>query len=376
MSRNSYQMLGLMSGTSGDGLDMACCEFNFGSHWSHRLIKSKTSLFPEKLGEKLNQAHVLNGADLAILDRDFGKWMGEQVHYFCTSESLNPLAIASHGHTVFHQPQNRTSLQIGNGWDMLIASGIPVINDFRNLDIALGGQGAPLVPVGDRLLFADMDFCLNLGGICNISMEVSGERKAFDICPFNLLLNRVIQKIGLPFDDGGKLARSGKLIPEFLKALDSVPFYTQKGAKSLGREDLEKDFFPLLNNLNDPEEDILFTIVNHYAGQISNVILSHLNGSESKKLLATGGGAYHRFFMESLAQNLKGKVTIVDASPELIEFKEAIVFAFLGVLRLRGENNCLASVTGAKRDSCGGTMYGLGENMTLEVSHSGPIKSH
>lgn len=352
-----YPMIGLMSGTSGDGLDIAYVRFEFQGHWGFSIEHTQTVPFPTDLGKKLSAAHLCSGLDLAQLDVDFGKWMGTQVKVFCEKFNLKPNAVASHGHTVFHQPGSGLSLQIGNGWAIHQACGLPVINDFRMRDVQLGGQGAPLVPIGDRLLFPEADFCINLGGISNISMEHSKERIAFDCSPFNLLLNAEAKKLGREFDAGGEIARSGSVSEPLLSALNQVAFYASTAAKSLGREDLERDFFPLISASNISPADTLATLVEHFAFQIGKVIASYSH-SNSPKVLITGGGAYNTFFIERLAFHLKNKWEHLSADSDWIEFKEALIFAFLGVLRLRGEVNCLASVTGASQDSCGGSIFG------------------
>lgn len=357
MTNPSYQIIGLMSGTSGDGLDLAYCEFQKQENWSFEILESSTIPFPEKLGHQLMHSHLLSALELAILDVDFGKWMGEQVKDFCEDREIKPLAVCAHGHTVYHQPEKGLSLQIGNGWALHLASGLQVINDFRMLDVSLGGQGAPLVPIGDQLLFPQIDYCINLGGIANISMDQSGKRIAYDCCPFNLLLNSQANLLGAPFDRDGNWAREGSVDLALLQDLNQLPFYANKNPKSLGREDIEQDFMPLIADSLLSEKDILCTLVEHYAIQIAAVILAHPQPNPPSVLI-TGGGAYNRYFIERLDYHLEGKWKQYQASSELIEFKEALIFGFLGVLKLRGEVNALASVTGASRDSCGGTVFG------------------
>ncbi|WP_075348914.1 anhydro-N-acetylmuramic acid kinase [Algoriphagus marinus] len=357
MNHSSYTVIGLMSGTSGDGLDLALCEFNKDSSWSFQILEAETSPFPKTLELDLMRSHTLSGLELSILDVRFGNWMGEQVNQFCKKYRCKPDAICSHGHTVYHQPEKGLSLQIGNGWALYQQTGIKVINDFRMLDVQLGGQGAPLVPIGDELLFPEMDFCINLGGIANISMNWEGKRIAFDTCPFNLLLNPQAKILGADYDDQGKWASEGKVDQNLLKGLNSISFYKKNSAKSLGREDLEKDFLPLISASQASEKDILATLIDHYAFQISTVI-KDFSSNANPKVLLTGGGAYNEFFIQSLENHLNAAITILKTAPQLIEFKEALIFGFLGVLRLRGEINCLSSVTGADRDSSGGMIFG------------------
>ena len=357
MSSTQYTMIGLMSGTSGDGLDIAYCSYSLQDQWSYDILDAITIPFPEDLGQKLRNCHKLSALDLMLLDVDFGKWMGEKVKEYCGEKQITPMAVCSHGHTVFHQPTKGLSLQIGNGWALHQGCELRVINDFRMKDVQLGGQGAPLVPIGDRLLFPKINFCINLGGIANISMESDDKRVAFDTCPFNLLLNEQANAMGADYDKNGAWAREGQLDPTLFKALNALPYYSKSDAKSLGREDLEKEYNPLIRSSGLSERDILHTLIEHYAFQLANVIKQH-SRLEMPSVLITGGGAYNAYFIERLGVQLEGKWVNKKATSKLVEFKEALVFGFLGVLRLRNENNCLATVTGAARDSSGGVIYG------------------
>ncbi|MCH7407802.1 anhydro-N-acetylmuramic acid kinase [Belliella sp. DSM 111904] len=350
----TYHIIGLMSGTSCDGLDIAYCRFDHNDGWGFQILEADTVTFPMDLEVKLKRAHLMSGLDLHLLDVEFGKWMGDQVKTFINLHQIQVDAIASHGHTIFHQPQQKLTLQIGNAWALHVASDKPVINDFRMLDVQLGGQGAPLVPIGDQLLFPSFSYCLNLGGIANISMDIDGRRKAFDICPFNILLNHYANQLNLPYDNGGEIAKSGIIIPEILAELNALPYYRQKDAKSLGREDLDIYFEILDRNEQNKVEDKLHTLVTHYVFQVKKSI-SNYTGN----MLITGGGAYNEYFIETLRKAFEGQIHIPDAEPTIINFKEALLFAFLGVLRLRNETNCLASVTGANKDSCGGMVIGM-----------------
>lgn len=357
--QSTYTIIGLMSGTSGDGLDIACCDFFKNETWDFKIIKAETIPFPPNLEQSLKTAHLLNAVELECLDMEFGQWMGQTCSDFCDKYKLNPMAIASHGHTVFHRPEIKLTKQIGNGFSLSESSGFPVINDFRKLDVFLGGQGAPLVPIGDAQLFQEFDFALNLGGIANISMDSNGVRLAFDTCPFNLLLNHFSLKLGKPFDEDGEFAKSGVVIPEILKTLEELPFYQQSGAKSLGRENITEDYLPVLDHIDHSPQDLLATLCEHFANCIAREVLSHTKPTSiHQKLLVTGGGAYNAFFVQRLESKIKSKVNLIIPEKQIIDFKEALVFAFLGLLRLRNENNCLASVTGASRDNCGGTVFG------------------
>lgn len=356
MTSQNYQLIGLMSGTSGDGLDVALCQFQKKNSWNYEIIQAESIPFPDSLNRNLQTSHQLTALELQLLDVDFGRWVGREVKAFCERHQANPLAVCSHGHTVFHQPQKGLSFQLGNGWAIQQTSGLKVINDFRMKDVQLGGQGAPLVPIGDRELFPEMDFCINLGGISNISMDHLGKRIAFDVSPFNLLLNPIAKCLGAEFDHSGKWASMGVVQPLLLEQLNQLDFYQQSGAKSLGREDIEQDFFPLVDRYSAENKDKLATLTEHYAIQMSRVIRQFAT-RERPKVLITGGGAYHFHFIDRLDAHLEGRWDYTQADSNLIEFKEALVFAFLGHLRLLGIDNCLASVTGARRDSCGGTIY-------------------
>ncbi|QDH78665.1 anhydro-N-acetylmuramic acid kinase [Echinicola soli] len=355
-SSKTYEAIGLMSGTSGDGLDIAHCSFQQNDRWDFKILKAETIPFPGTLAHRLLRSHLLSGEQLSMLDVDFGAWMGEQVSGFCQKHQLKPAIVCSHGHTVFHQPHLKMTKQIGSGWSLREKAGLPVINDFRSLDVALDGQGAPLAPVGDHYLFPEYDGCLNLGGIANISMIHQGQRMAFDVSPFNLLLNEVAAKKGLMYDDQGMLAAAGIINTAFLNQLNAIDFYTHTGAKSLGREEIESIFLPLLNQQNDTVENILATLVAHYTEQISRVV-QQLFPLTKHKLLVTGGGAYNAFFIGQLQNKLGNQTEVIVPDRSIVEFKEALIFAFLGVLRLKNEVNTFASVTGASKDSCGGVFY-------------------
>ncbi|WP_114748612.1 anhydro-N-acetylmuramic acid kinase [Pleomorphovibrio marinus] len=349
-----YPMIGLMSGTSGDGLDLVFTTFRKTEKWDFTLHFGDTIPFPATLQKQLKEAHFLNANDLALLDIKFGRWMGEMVKKTCQNKKIAPLAIASHGHTVFHQPDKSLTLQIGNGWALHAASGLPVINDFRSLDVQLGGQGAPLVPIGDLHLFPEAEFCLNLGGIANISIKEENEILAFDICPFNLLFNHFAQKLGKDFDENGALAKTGNENQRLFNQLESLSYYQRSGAKSLGREDIEQHYFPILEGVGLKPEDILATLTTHYVTRI----VACLEGKRGT-LMPTGGGAFNRYFISQLERRLPETIRISLPDKSIISLKEALIFAFLGALRLNGENNCLASVTGACKDSCGGLIYGF-----------------
>jgi anhydro-N-acetylmuramic acid kinase len=268
--------------------------------------------------------------------------------------------VASHGHTVFHQPENGITLQIGDGPTIFQKTGIKVINDFRKIDVLRGGQGAPLVPVGDSFLFGEFQFCLNIGGFSNISFDnVQGQREAYDICPANIVLNYLARKQGREFDDRGEIARKGVLITQWLDELNALDYYTRESPKSLGLEWVKKNIFNRSSFKNHPIESLMRTYVEHIAFQINASIKREMKknaGLNPARVLVTGGGAYHSFLIERMKNFSEGYEYIIPEN-EIIEFKEALIFAFLGVLRDRNEINIWKSVTGAMQDSSGGTVH-------------------
>lgn len=345
----SYNIIGLMSGTSADGLDIVLCNFQKdNTKWQYKVLKSQTIDYTPSQRAKLLDLHKFSATDLRKADIDFGRFSAESVNDFCKDLPYSIDFIASHGHTVFHEPALHYTLQIGDGNCIAKQTGITTIYDFRSGDIALGGQGAPLVPIGDELLFGDYDACLNLGGFSNISFRNgNGTRIAFDICPVNIIMNEYARRLGKKYDNGGEIAASGKCIKELLNELNVLDFYKKSYPKSLGREWVENTMMPILakyENYNIP--DILNTLICHISYQIVEVIKSR------KNVLITGGGAYNSFLIETIRESCSTEIIIPENS--IINYKEAIIFAFLGVLRINNENNCLASITGADRDSCCG----------------------
>jgi anhydro-N-acetylmuramic acid kinase len=351
-----YKVIGLMSGTSLDGLDIAYCVFKKeNGSWTFSIEKAATLAYTASWTKMLSTAHLLSGEALLALDAAYGKFLGKACVAFVKKHKLKVDFIASHGHTIFHQPKNGFTFQLGNANSLYAACGLPVIADFRSKDVALGGQGAPLVPVGDRLLFADYDVCLNLGGIANLSMEENGERKAFDSCFVNIGLNYLAAKKGKSFDKGGALAYSGEVNKKMLTEL--TKFYRRLHVKrpSLGRELFEKNIQPLLDQKKISTEDKLRTFLESSALEIAQAFPSRKKFS----VLCTGGGAFNSFLIATLLDKCGDKAEIILPDEEVIKFKEALIFAFLGVLRLRNEVNCLASVTGASVDHSGGVMVGF-----------------
>lgn len=351
----TYRVIGIMSGTSLDGIDIALCDFvkNDSSTWNFGIIKTKTIPYTSVLKEKLNDALNFSGIDLMFLNNELGNLIGQSINNFINEFNLDKKSIdfiSSHGHTVFHQPDKNLTTQIGNGANISSVTKIPVICDFRSVDVSLNGNGAPLVPIGDKMLFPQYDYCINLGGIANISYQENNQTLAFDICPVNIVLNKLVGEFDLNFDDGGQLAKKGKINTLLLNELNELTYYKLAPPKSLGIEWINQELFPIINKYNISVNDKLRTFVEHIAFQISKIITE-----TDKKALFTGGGTYNTFLMDRISNLTTAEIII--PSKEIIEFKEALIFAFLGVLRYRNETNCLSSVTGAELDSIGGCIY-------------------
>lgn len=346
-----YHAIGLMSGTSLDGLDICHASFSHTSAegWKYRILNCETVKYSAEWEQALRDARTLSAENLFALNASYGKYLGEKVNLFIQRIGLTPPdVIGSHGHTVYHQPHRGFTVQIGDGRAIRMINDVPVVYDFRSADVMRGGNGAPLVPVGDRHLFAEYGACLNLGGFSNISLEYAGQRIAFDICPVNTVFNRFAQLLGEPFDRGGKLAAAGTVDHGVLQELNKLDFYQLSPPKSLGAEWVDSQVFPMLEHLS--ARDALATFAEHAAIQIALVLENY----KVNNVLVTGGGAYNKYLLERIAARTCCKLTVPDN--EVVEFKEALIFAFMAVLRLRGENNVLSSATGSDRDHCSGIL--------------------
>ena len=340
----------MMSGTSLDGMDLVAAEFwQDQNQWKFNIAGSQTIPYSKNWIQKLKTAPSLSSEDLLKLHSEYGNFIGREIIQFIRLVKFSPDLLSSHGHTIFHQPEKSFTFQLGNGGNIAATTNITTVSDFRTQDVAFGGQGAPLVPIGDKLLFSEFDYCLNLGGFSNISFEEEGKRIAFDICPVNIVLNYFAEKKGFAFDKNGELGRKGRVNNDLLNEINNIPFYSHKPPKSLGREWLEKEFISLLNQFQIDDTEKLRTIYEHVAQQISSVL------KENSNVLITGGGAFNKFLIELLGNHSKAEIVI--PSEQIINYKEALIFAFLGVLKFKGEINCLASVTGAKYDHSSGIVF-------------------
>ena len=348
-----FRITGLMSGSSLDGVDLACCEFSRGNNmWDYKIVAADTLPYPADLKSKLEQACLQSMDKIGDLDLQLGKFYGNLLNEFHAKYNLMPALISSHGHTILHEPHRGITLQAGSGKEIARKTGIKVVNDFRREDVAQGGQGAPLVPVGDRLLFGNYEGCLNLGGFANISYEgIEGKRIAFDLGPANMALNWIAELNGHEFDRDGQMARQGKVSEGLIAALNQLDFYSEPAPKSLGREWFLDNFLPLLKRQTLPITDLMATTCEHIAVQIAKGI----NDAQIDSVLVTGGGALNQNLIERLKHHTSTEIHIPDAS--LVHFKEALVFAFLGLLKMRKEINCLSSVTGGKNDLSVGIIH-------------------
>ncbi|GAA4888201.1 anhydro-N-acetylmuramic acid kinase [Flaviramulus aquimarinus] len=341
-----------MSGTSLDGIDLVYATFLFKKVWHFEIIVAETIEYNYQWRQILKDLILSSSEELVQIDEKYSIYLSNIINNFIQKNNIQRIdAICSHGHTALHQPEHKLTYQIGNLQEMSSLLKRKVVCDFRVQDVELGGQGAPLVPIGDKLLFPQYDFCLNLGGFANISTEEKNSRIAYDVCPVNIVLNHYIKKLGFDYDDGGRMASKGNLNNELLQELNALGFYQKKYPKSLGLEWVNRNIFPLIDGFQLEIKDILTTFVEHIAIQIA----SEINKKSKATVLITGGGVYNKFLVNKLKTH--SKHTIVIPLDAIVEFKEALIFGFLGVLKLRNEVNCLKSVTGASKDHSSGRIF-------------------
>lgn len=344
---SKYSIIGLMSGTSLDGLDIAHCIFeNIEGKWSFTLKEATSLSFSNEWKDRLKHAPNLDAKSFWKLHRDYGAFMGSAVKGFIDKHQLNPLFIASHGYTVFHEPSENYTCQIGDGSALTVNAEQNVICDFRTMDVAMGGQGAPLVPIGDRDLFGLSEdlYCVNIGGIANYSYLENGKVKGKDICAANLVLNRLSQVLGEEYDPNGEIARSGHVNSDLLDELNLIQWNGSLEALSI-----HKKYDSVFEKYNISIKDKLATCVEHIAYQFKQENLSN------KQLFFTGGGSFNQYLIERVSDISQAKIIVPDA--KIVEFKEAIIFAYLGLKRHLAEENCLSSITGARQNNIGGAIY-------------------
>lgn len=360
-----YRAIGLMSGSSLDGLDIAFVQLEeVRGQWSFRINVAECLPYPAEWQQRLRQATALSALEYMRLHADYGHYIGQQVNAFIARHGLQHQVqlIASHGHTTFHEPARRMTGQLGDGAAIAATTGINVVSDLRAMDVALGGQGAPIVPMGEKLLLSQYPLLLNLGGIANISVNIPGHYLAYDICPANRVLNLLAQQAGHEYDAGGALAASGFVRDEVLSRLNQQAYYSQPYPKSLANDFGTDVLYPLLRAANLSVPDALRTMVEHIVIQTTRSIgklLPQLPATdEPRQLLVTGGGAFNSFLIERLQASLRPlQLAVVVPDAQLVKFKEALIMALLGVLRWREENTVLHSVTGATRSSIGGAVW-------------------
>lgn len=352
MNKQTWNGIGVMSGTSLDGVDLAWCRFELSDKGLiYNIVKADTFPYDMEMRNRLANASSMTALEYARLDVDLGAHIADCINTWAVGME-EPDFISSHGHTVFHQPQFGLTTQIGSGAVIAARTGITTVCDFRTVDVALKGQGAPLVPIGDELLFGDFDACLNLGGFANISFRERKGRVAFDTSPCNMALNHLAAKLGAPYDKDGIFARGGSRIDLLFDELEKLPYYALPSPKSLGKEWYDEVFAPVVNKYlkNNDVKDVMHTVTRHIAQRVTSILPKQI-----KSLLVTGGGAHNGFLVELIQHQWNGRVCVPNEL--IVDYKEALVFAFLGLRRLMGINNCLQSVTGACRDNCGGAVY-------------------
>ena len=361
-----YRVIGLMSGSSLDGLDIVFAELEAkGDSWEYDIKAAECVAYPAELVQKLKDAGTTSAYNYLLLDSAYGKFTGEKVNEFIDNYYLHHQVqlIASHGHTVFHVPNLRMTSQLGNGAAIAATTGINVVSDLRAMDVALGGQGAPIVPVGEKLLFPGYSFYLNIGGIANLSLRSDNGYTAFDICPANRVMNMLANQVDKEYDDNGILAQNGRINTGLLMQLNALDYYRQPYPKSLANDFGIKEVYPLIRSFQISVNDALRTYVEHISQQLIYSVNGLLRTNPaasvtSRQMLVTGGGAFNGFLINCIKVALKTlNIDIVIPDEKIIRYKEALIMALLGVLRWREENTVMNSVTGAERNSIGGAVW-------------------
>lgn len=360
-----YRALGLMSGSSLDGLDLAFVEFHFaGGKWTYEILAADCYDYTDEWRQKLRDANQLPARDYQLLHTRYGHYLGREVNRFVEENELHFKVglIASHGHTTFHLPAQKMTAQLGDGAALAAETRLPVVSDLRALDVAFGGQGAPIVPIGEKLLLPEYSMFLNIGGIANISFNLSDAYTAYDVCPANRVLNMLAQDAGHTYDGEGHLAASGRVHEPLLQQLNALEYYQQPYPKSLANDFGTATVYPLVKSFHLSTEDGLRTVVEHIVQQVGISVKNNLafqqQRRENDRLLVTGGGAFNDFLVNRLTEEMWTQdVEVVVPEEKLVNYKEALIMAFIGVLRWRQEYNVLSSVTGAESSSIGGALW-------------------
>ena len=358
-----YKAIGLMSGSSLDGLDIVFVELHENAgEWRFEILAADCYEYNEEWKQKLKNAITLNALDYQLLHTAYGHHLGKEVNRFIENNNLQYQVglIASHGHTTFHEPAQKMTAQLGDGAAIAAQTNLAVVSDLRALDIAFGGQGAPIVPIGEKHLFKDFQMCLNLGGIANISFNQNDKYIAYDVCPANRVLNMIAAGVHKEYDAGGEMAALGNVHEGLLQKLNALDYYQQPFPKSLANNFGTDEVYPLIHSFGLLHKDELRTCVEHIVLQIKKSIEvgSRESGVRNQKLLVTGGGAFNTFLVQRLSAELKAlDIEVMIPEENIVKYKEALIMALIGVLRWRQEYNVLASVTGAERDSIGGAVW-------------------
>jgi anhydro-N-acetylmuramic acid kinase len=355
-----YKVIGIMSGSSVDGLDIAYVHLHeAGGKWAYEILAADCIDYSPEWKQQLTNAIHLPALEYQLLHTRYGHFIGEKVNHFINENGLHHKVdlIASHGHTTFHLPKQKMTAQIGDGAAIAAETQLPVVNDLRALDIAFGGQGAPIVPIGQKLLFGNYAYFLNIGGIANISVNKEGNYIAFDVCPANRILNMLAEEMNMEHDESGRIAASGKVNDALLQQLNALDYYQQHFPKSLANSFGVDAVYPLVKKANLSTQDALRTYVEHIVIQIKNALFKEITLANAQ-LFVTGGGALNTFLIERLQTILSEKgIEVIVPDERLVQYKEALVMALLGTLRWREEATVLSSVTGATASSVGGALW-------------------
>lgn len=358
-----------MSGSSLDGLDLACVEFEVdtadNNQLAWRLLAGQTLPFTPEWIEILQKLPQANALDFCKTHAQLGHYFGKLTKQFLEAHQLTPDYIASHGHTIFHYPQEGFTVQIGDGAAIAATTGISVISEFRTMDVALGGQGAPLAPLADKFILPGNDFYVNIGGIANISCNIDGKFIAYDTSAANQILNNLAHAIGLEYDDKGSMAASGAVDEELLKQVNQHSYYQQPYPKSLDNGWVLQNVLPIFLQNKASINDKLATAVEHTAQQlvfaIQEIIKKENFVKTAYKMVATGGGVFNDFLIQRIQYHLNkatlAHVELTLPDTDMIKFKEAILMALMGLRRIENLSNSIATVTGASRDSSNGAVY-------------------
>ncbi|MEO9021971.1 MAG: anhydro-N-acetylmuramic acid kinase [Ginsengibacter sp.] len=356
-----YNVIGLMSGSSLDGLDICFVELNeTAGKWEYEIKCAACAEYTGEWTRKLKDAIHLPALQYQLLHTDYGHYLGTMVNDFIEKFQLHHKVslIASHGHTTFHFPEKKMTHQLGDGAAIAAVTELPVVSDLRAMDIAFGGQGAPIVPLGEKLLFPGYPYLLNIGGIANISMNENEGMVAFDICAANRILNMFASEKNKQYDKDGEMACSGKVNTDLLRKLNEQDYYSLPYPKSLSNSFGTDIIYPLIKSFALSTEDSLCTYVEHIAVQVKNSLLPSFSNTEMQRLMITGGGAFNQFLIARISKHLEEiNFEVYIPEEDVVVYKEALIMALLGVLRWREQYTVLSSVTGASRNSIGGALW-------------------